>query len=98
MEKLNLNEDLYNIVKDKKVALIGPASYLQGKNLKKYFDDYDVVCRPNEIIPLREQRVDYGSKTNIMFCKKTYFLFELNISIHCHLTLLTQNFIEVIQI
>ena len=68
MEKLNLNEDLYNIVKDKKVALIGPASYLQGKNLKKYFDDYDIICRPNEIIPLREQRVDYGSKTNIMFC------------------------------
>lgn len=68
MNKLEINEDLYNIVQGKKVALIGPAGYLQGKNLHKQFDDYDVVCRPNEIIPLKEQRIDYGNKTDVMFC------------------------------
>lgn len=68
MKKLEINKDLYDIVQGKTVALIGPAGYLQGKNLHKHLDDYDVVCRPNEIIPLKQQRLDYGNRTDIMFC------------------------------
>ena len=65
---IELNKDLLNLVSNKRVALIGPASYLQNKGWGKIFDDYDIVIRPNEIIPQKNMRNDYGHKTDIMFC------------------------------
>ncbi len=65
---IKLNKNLFEIVENKKVAIVGPASYLQGAGCSKYFDDYDVVIRPNEIIPQKNMRSDYGHKTDIMFC------------------------------
>ena len=65
---ITLNEELYNLVEGKRVTLIGPAPYLQGLGRGEYFDAYDIVVRPNEIIPLRDIRCDYGSRTDIMFC------------------------------
>lgn len=67
MFDIALNTDLLNIVKDKRVALIGPAPYLTGKGSGTYFDNYDVICRPNDIIPPENLRADYGNKTDIMF-------------------------------
>ncbi len=67
MFNISLNKDLLNIVKDKRVALIGPAPYLTGKSKGSDFDNYDVVCRPNDIIPSEKMRSDYGSKTDVMF-------------------------------
>ena len=67
MFDISLNKDLLNIVKDKRVALIGPAPYLTGKGSGNYFDNYDVVCRPNDIIPPENLRADYGNKTDVMF-------------------------------
>ena len=38
---------LSEFVKNKRVAVVGPAAYLEGKNFGKLIDDYDVVVRPN---------------------------------------------------
>ena len=63
-----LNEELYNLVEGKRVVIVGPAPYLQGLGRGEHFDAYDIVVRPNEVIPLKEIRNDYGSRTDIMFC------------------------------
>ena len=61
------NKILDSIVRDKKVAVIGPAPYLKGKRLGKVFEDYDVVCRINEFMTPEELVQDYGQRTDIMF-------------------------------
>ena len=67
MLDIELNKDLLGLVKNKRVALIGPAPHLVGKNLGSYLDGYDVVCRMNQIIPLEVYRCDYGSRTDVLF-------------------------------
>lgn len=54
------------ILTGKRVALIGPAGYLQGRRMGKHFDDYDVVCRVNEVLPFGQEN-DYGNRTDIIF-------------------------------
>ena len=65
---ITLNKDLYNLVEGKRVAVIGPAPYLLEKGMGALIDDYDIVVRPNEIIPPRDIRCDYGDRTDILFC------------------------------
>ena len=67
MRAIKLNKDLLSLVENKRVALIGPAPHLIGRGLGKILDEYDVICRMNEIIPSSEYRCDYGSRTDIMF-------------------------------
>ena len=67
MFDININEDLEKIVKDKKVAIIGPAPYLKGKNLGDTLEEADIICRINEFMPPNELHKDYGSRTDIMF-------------------------------
>ena len=66
--KIKLNQKLLEIVKDKNVAIVGPAPYLEGQNRGAEFDKYDVIVRPNEIVPPEHLRMDYGSRTDILFC------------------------------
>jgi len=68
MPDIALNSDLLRLVEDKRVAIVGPALYLTGMGRGPKFDRFDIVVRPNEIIPLRHLRCDYGSKTDVMFC------------------------------
>jgi len=65
---ITLNEDLYNLVEGKRVAIVGPALYAQGLNSGPQIDNYDIIVRPNEVIPPQHLRCDYGSRTDIMFC------------------------------
>lgn len=65
---ITLNEDLYNLVAGKRIAIVGPAPYLKGKNEGDDIDSHDIIVRPNEIIPLSHLRKDYGSRTDIFFC------------------------------
>ena len=65
---IDLNDKLLKLVRGKRVVLVGPASYLQGKKMGACFDNYDVVCRPNEIIPQPDMREDYGNRTDIYIC------------------------------
>jgi hypothetical protein len=65
---ISLNPELLELVKGKRISLIGPAPYLKGQSRGIEFDSYDLIARPNEIIPLPELRQDYGSRTDIFFC------------------------------
>lgn len=59
---------LLELVKGKSISLVAPAPYLIGKGRGKEFDNYDLIVRPNEIIPLPNLRKDYGHRTDILFC------------------------------
>ena len=55
-----------NLVNGKRLAIVGPSSHLVGKNLGEYIDEYDVVCRVNDIrVDKREK--DYGGRIDICF-------------------------------
>lgn len=60
------NEKLLRLIENKRVALVGPAQYLVGKNLGKILNEYDVVCRVNYMAPSKFIS-DYGNRTDIMF-------------------------------
>lgn len=57
------NPDLWDYLKDKRVAFVGPASYLSGKGKGKLIDSYDVVVR---IQPEIWDTNDYGTRTDII--------------------------------
>jgi hypothetical protein len=57
------NPDLWNYLRNKKVAFVGPASYLVGKEKGKLIDSYDVVVR---IQPEIWDVKDFGSRTDII--------------------------------
>ena len=68
MIDLKINDQLSSIVSGKDITIVGPAPYLIGQNRGSEFDDSDIIIRPNEIIPLKHLRNDYGSRTDIFFC------------------------------
>jgi hypothetical protein len=67
MYDIQLNDNLLRLVENKRVIILGPAPYLIGSGAAKEIDDYDVVCRVNDIIPPLSLRPDYGNRTDIMF-------------------------------
>jgi hypothetical protein len=67
LKDISINPDLLKLVENKRVVLIGPAPYLKGSNRGSEFDKADIIARPNEIIPPRHLRKDYGSRTDIFF-------------------------------
>ena len=68
MIDLKINDELNSLVSGKDISIVGPAPYLIGKDRGPEFDSSDIIVRPNEIIPLRKLRKDYGSRTDIFFC------------------------------
>lgn len=58
------SSSLLDYLKGKRVVVVGPAEYLQGRGLGRWIDDHDVVVRMNRSRPLAE---DYGSRTDILF-------------------------------
>lgn len=65
MDSKSLKEDLYA---NKKVAIVGPAGYMQGMGIGDEIDSYDVVVRINNdyIIP-NIRKKDYGSKVDVIY-------------------------------
>jgi hypothetical protein len=57
------NPDLREFLRDKRVAFVGPASYLVGKTKGELIDSYDVVVR---IQPEIWDTKDFGSRTDII--------------------------------
>jgi len=57
---------LDNLIKDKRVIIVGPSDYLVGQGRGEYIDSHDVVCRVNDVIP-KNHELDFGSRTDIMF-------------------------------
>lgn len=68
MFDISLNESLLSLVENKDVVLIGPAPYLIDSSRGPEFDSADIIVRPNEIIPPKNLRKDYGNRTDILFC------------------------------
>lgn len=62
-----MSEKLGSLLKDKRVAIVGPAPYLVDTEHGSMIDDYDVVIRPNQFYVPEELHKDYGSRTDIMF-------------------------------
>tara|TARA_Y100001963_G_scaffold159287_1_gene262345 strand:- start:21560 stop:22303 length:744 start_codon:yes stop_codon:yes gene_type:complete len=60
------NEELLNILKDKRVAIVGPSPHLIGRNIGDLIDSYDIVCRVNEVHATGYE-ADYGDRTDIIF-------------------------------
>jgi len=67
MYDIQTNSDLRNLIANKRVAIIGPSPHLVECGAGSLFDEYDTVCRVNDVIPLHELRQDYGSRTDILF-------------------------------
>mgnify|MGYP001585961688 CR=1 FL=1 len=65
------NESLEKILSGKTVILVGPSPYLSGKENGKLIDQYDIICRMNEVFPVGQAN-DYGSRTDIAFLNKIY--------------------------
>jgi hypothetical protein len=60
------DERLANILKGKRVIVVGPAGYLEGQGMGEYIDSFDIVVRMNKSVTDRNKR-DYGTKTDILF-------------------------------
>ena len=66
MFDFDLDPGLLELLENKKVAIVGPSPHLIGTGLGRRIDQYDVVCRVNEIHPSGFED-SYGNKTDIMF-------------------------------
>lgn len=64
----NKSNNFYSFIKNKKVALVGPANYLNYFEFGKIIDSYDLTARVNrgmEIVENKKNKV--GSHTDILF-------------------------------
>lgn len=58
----------YNYIKGKKVAIVGPSPWLNGRKMGAYIDSFDIVVRINQGIFLpKSSAEDYGSRTDIIY-------------------------------
>lgn len=62
-----IDSRLEDLLRNKRVAVVGPAAYLEGSNSSKIIDDYDIIIRPNQFNIPEQLKKDYGSRTDIMF-------------------------------
>ena len=58
-------ENLINILKNKRVVLVGPAPYLNDKKRGKIIESYDIVCGVGSTYNLNSE--DYGNRIDILF-------------------------------
>ena len=70
---MNIDTQLNNLIKGKRVAIIGPGDYVNkelGEEHGKYIDEsFDVVIRLNSMLYIENKEMEkyYGSKYNIIF-------------------------------
>jgi len=57
---------LKKTIEGKRVAIVGPSPHLVGKSLGAYIDNFDLVCRVNNLPPTNLSK-DYGHRTDILF-------------------------------
>jgi hypothetical protein len=61
------NEDFVEFVRDKKVALVGPAKSIQDIEQGNLIDSYDIVCRVKSFYVHPEMRKFYGSRVDVLY-------------------------------
>jgi hypothetical protein len=60
------DKNLFSLLNNKRIAIVGPSPHLIDKNIGDIIDSYDLVCRVNEVSAWNYEK-DYGSKTDIIF-------------------------------
>lgn len=61
------NDNLNNLLKNKRVVFVGPSYHLINNDIGDLIDSYDIVCRSNVTnIPFHYEN-DYGCRTDILF-------------------------------
>ena len=66
MEEFN-RDKIRSLITDKRVVIVGPATYLNKKGLGKLIDSYDIVVRCNKGHGLIKDPINYGSRTDILY-------------------------------
>ena len=61
------NEDFISYVRDKRVALVGPAKSIQGIEQGELIDNYDIVCRVKSFYVQPDMRKFYGSRIDVLY-------------------------------
>jgi len=66
--------DYNELLKDKKVIIVGPSPSLEGKGMGEYIDSFDLVVRINKAFPIEKGlESDIGSRTDIHYhCLHTH--------------------------
>lgn len=60
--------EYFQFIKDKKIIIIGPSPWLQGKNLGDFIDSHDIVIRINLGFELCKHNYrDFGKKCHILY-------------------------------
>lgn len=58
----------HEYLKNKRVAIVGPAPSVIGSKQGEEIDSYDIIVRINKALPIPENlKSDIGSKTNVLF-------------------------------
>ena len=64
----NKDNNYYNYLYNKRVAIVGPSSNTYNTKQGEYIDGFDIVVRLNKSLPIPSNRhIDIGSKTNILY-------------------------------
>lgn len=64
----SLDKIYSNLLKDKRVVLVGPSPSLNDLNLGEWIDSFDIVVRLNRAFPVpSESQKDLGSRTDIHY-------------------------------
>jgi len=77
-QRLNLKK-YKELLRNKKIVVVGPASYLIGKNKGEFIDSFDLVVRINFQWPIKNYlSKDYGKRIDILYhCCNDDFPIEL---------------------
>ena len=63
----NNNLKISDFLENKRVVIVGPALYLKDKNLGNLIDNYDIVIRLNKGHNMIEDKINFGSRTDILY-------------------------------
>lgn len=61
------NENFVEYVRDKKVALVGPAKSIEDIKQGNLIDSYDIVCRVKSFYIQPDKREFYGSRVDVLY-------------------------------
>ena len=68
LKNITSEERYKELLRNKKIAIVGPADYLENSNLGEEIDSYDLVVRINRGIELIENyHKDIGRRTDILY-------------------------------
>ena len=62
----NINKPITNLLEGKRIAIVGPSPHLLEKGFGHKIDEYDLVCRVNDIVETKFS-ADYGKENDIIF-------------------------------